>query len=233
MNPNWKGRFAELSGDWRDYFERRSWRQALQAMGMEFLQLPYRHIHYLVVACSLTEPLPVIALPAGFTLRAFTDADVAAVAAIDRPSEARLCQRRIAAGHIGLAAFYEEQLVGHAWACKQFDSNIDRIDLHLPPSDCLCTDAYSAPAYRGRGIHTLLTLERFKIFRDLGYQRAICNIAANNRPSLRVWKKLGGQVIGELDYFRVGPWRWTHNRRGASHPQDENSTSGRKILPIL
>lgn len=71
----------------------------------------------------------------------------------------------------------------------------------------ICVDAYRAPAFRGRGVQTALTLARFRLFRDLGYRREVTYIEQRNDPSLAVWRKAGSQVVGHVDYIRIGPWR--------------------------
>jgi ribosomal protein S18 acetylase RimI-like enzyme len=208
-------RLAQLMEDWKYYFRNRTWQQAVLTAGKELLLLPYRHIHFLIVARTLQEPLPGFTSDIPFTIRKFDPSDLAGVAEIDRPSEARAFAQRLASGHTGVAALFNQRLVGYAWAFKKVNPDIERIDLKLEPYDFICTDAFTAPAYRKSGIQTLLTLERFRIFRALGYRRALCYIESSNLPSLRAWKKVGGYVVGEIDYFRLGPWRWTHYKFSA------------------
>ena len=217
-------RLRQLMGDWKYFFRRMPWQQAIPKVGSELLLLPFRHIHYLLVARSLLEPLPELAADIPFTIRQFDSSDLAGAAEIDRPSAARLCGQRLANGHIGVAAFDNQRLIAFAWALKKIDRDIERIDLELEPFDFLCTDAYTSPAYRKLGVQTALTLERFRIFGAQGYRRALCFIVSSNLPSLRAWKKLGGYVAGEIDYFRLGPWRWARYGLLAPAQNERNST---------
>ena len=73
----------------------------------------------------------------------------------------------------------------------------------------LCTDAFTAPAFRGQGIQTTLSLARLRFFQDLGCKRAIAYIEVDNAPSLAVWRKVEAQVVAHADFERVGPWRRT------------------------
>ena len=79
--------------------------------------------------------------------------------------------------------------------------------MKLDPGDVLCTDASTASAYRGQGVQTALTLARLRLFRDLGYRRALATIEVRNHLSLAVWRKVGAQAIGRMTFFRIGPWR--------------------------
>jgi ribosomal protein S18 acetylase RimI-like enzyme len=205
-------RFYELLEDWRYYFRTYTWRYALTQTGKQLLELPYRRIHYLMFVRLLSDPLPRLKSLPEITIRQIKSADLKAIEKIDRPSEARLCAHRLAMGHIGLIAESDQHIAGYAWACNQVEPTIERVNLCLSEGDFLCTDAFTAPAYRGRGIHTMLTLTRFKIMQALGYQRAICYIEKHNSPSIRTWRKLGGQHIGDIEYIRLGSRRWVRSQ---------------------
>ena len=126
---------------------------------------------------------------------------------MDRPSEANLCARRLACGHLGLIALHQGQPVGHAWGCAEVDPDLERVQLKLEAGDMLCADVYTLPAFRGQGIQTSLALARLQLFRDLGYRRAITYIEMRNRPSVAVWqRKLGSLEIGQIDFIRLGFW---------------------------
>lgn len=202
-------RLAQLVEDWKYYFKRKSLKQAVRMMAKEALQLPCRHIRYLIIARSLLDPFPELSDP-DLVIRMFDPSDLTGVAEIDRPSEARMYARRLASGQIGVAALYNQKLIGFAWASKKVDLDIERFNLKLEPSDFLCTDAFTAPVHRRSGVQKLLILERLKIFHGLGSKRAVCYIETSNLPSLKAWRKLGGYVMGEIDYYRFGIWRWTH-----------------------
>jgi GNAT superfamily N-acetyltransferase len=113
----------------------------------------------------------------------------------------------MALGHKGLVAIHQGQLAGYAWGCTVVNPKLERVHLKLEPDDVFCMDVYTAPVFRGQGVQTALTLARFRMFRDMGCKRAICNIERKNAPSLSVWqKKFGSLTLGRIDYIRIGTW---------------------------
>ena len=204
----WNQRLAELTEDWRYVIRRDGWKAVWCAVGQEIMALPYKHSQFVIVARSLLEPLPDMQPKIDLEIRPFEQSDIDLVRHIHRPSEARLCAARLAHGHKGLLALHKGQPVAHAWACDEVEPTLERVHPKLEPGDMLCVDVYTAPAFRGQGIQTVLTLARFRLFRDLGYHRAVTYIEAHNYPSLAVWqKKLGSKVVGRIDFTRIGPWR--------------------------
>jgi GNAT superfamily N-acetyltransferase len=186
-------------------------------VGLEVARLPFRHLSYVLVTRSLHEPLPDLQPKIALEIRPFTQGDLVAARTMDRPSEARLCVRRLAEGHQGLLALHGGRPVGYAWGCKEMNPELERVPLQLDSGDVLCTDVFTVPAYRGQGVQTALTLARFHLFRNLGYRRAFCYIEAGNSPSLAVWqRKLGCTTAGRIDFLRVGSW-YRVRLYGATH----------------
>jgi RimJ/RimL family protein N-acetyltransferase len=206
-------RLSELMEDWKYFIRQNGLKSALPAVGLEIARLPYRQMKFVLLARSLVEPLPDLQHKVTLHIRPFTESDLDLVRQIDRPSEVKLCARRLERGHSGLLAVHENQPAGYAWACIEVDPGLERVHLRLEPGDVLCVDAYTAPAFRGKGIHTALTMARCRLFGGLGYQRAIAYVERRNVPSLAVWRKLGGQEIGEIEFRRIGPWRRVRCRR--------------------
>jgi GNAT superfamily N-acetyltransferase len=209
---HWPGRLAELVEDWVYLIQRDGWRSALPEVGRAILTLPYRRIEFTVLARSLLEPLPDLQSGIALEIRELGAADLNLVRQINRPSEAKAFARRLAHGHVGFLALHEGQPVGYAWACTEIAPTIERVNLKLGPGDVLCTDAYTVSAYRGQGVQTVLTLARLKLFRHLGYRRALTTIEMRNHPSLAAWQKVGAQAIGRMTFLRIGLWRRTHYR---------------------
>jgi GNAT superfamily N-acetyltransferase len=205
------GRLKELIEDWCFLFQRgERWAAALTIL-RELAQLPYRHMRFVIVNRSLTDPLPDLQPRIALEVRDFSWADVELVRHVHRPSEARLCARRLERGHIGVVAFHRGQPAGYAWASSQMDPNLERVNIELQPRDAFCVDAYTAPAFRGQGVQTALAIARLRRLRDLGFLSMLAYIEEGNNPSLAVWqRKLGGQVVGHMDFLRIGPWRRVH-----------------------
>ncbi len=207
------GRLSEFMLDWKYLIQRDGVKSALPAIGVDLARLPYRHLRFLVVGRSLTEPLPELYPALPLEIRPLEWPDLRLVQHIDRPSEARACARRLERGHTGLVAVYQDQLAGYAWACTEVNPVLERVQLELAPGDVLCVDAFTAPAFRRKGVQTALTLARCQRFQTSGYSRSIAYIEQHNSPSRAVWRKIGGQEIGEIEFERLGPWRRVRYRR--------------------
>jgi GNAT superfamily N-acetyltransferase len=200
-------RFIELTADWRWLARRYGLKAALPVIAGELAGLPYRRLRFLLLRRSLVSPFPPVYPQMELEIRRFEARDLPGAARIHRPSEARLCQRRLEAGHIGLAALHAGQLAGYAWASSANDAGLERVPLTLAPGEALCTDAYTAPDVRRLGVQSALTLARFQLLKGLGFKDALSYILFANKPSLVVWqKKLGSELVGDFTFIRFGPW---------------------------
>ncbi|MBN1224694.1 MAG: hypothetical protein JXB23_15720 [Candidatus Aminicenantes bacterium] len=170
------------------------------------MQLPYRHIEFLVFARVLDDSIPDIRSKISLEIKQFGFSDLESVRRVNRPSEANLCARRLAAGHMGLIAFHNSRLAGYAWGCGEIDPKIESVRPNLDPGDVLCVDAFTPQAFRNQGVQTALTLARFRMFREQGFLRAVSFIDTSNHPSLAVWKKLEARIVSNLDFKRIGIW---------------------------
>lgn len=200
-------RLSEQLDDWYHILQRDEWKSALSQVIREIAALPYRRIDFVVVARSLLPPLPNLQPKVALDIRPFAPADLDFVHREHLPSEANLCAERLRFGHHGLVACIAGQAAGYAWGCT--DTTLEKVNLHFGPGDVLCTDAFTAPAFRGQGIQTALSLARLRWFQELNYRRAVAYIEVGNAPSLAVWRKLGAQEIARITFTRVGPWRKT------------------------
>ena len=204
-------RLAELIEDWQYLTRQDGIKSALPIVAREIARLPYRHLQFIILTRLLAEPLSELQPKIPLEIHQFETSDLELVRAIDRPSEARLCERRLEGGQRGLVALHQGQIAGYAWGCIHVDWELERVHLQLEPGDILCTDVYTAPGLRGNGVQTALTLRRFQMFRELGYHRAICYIEVNNTPSLAVWqRKFGAETAGKINFIRIGPWYQVH-----------------------
>ena len=200
-------RLIELFEDW-DYVIRKDglW-SAIPVIGQEIARLPFRHLKFFVFERSLSETIPEIHPQIELDIRPFEQSDLQFVKKMDRPSEARQCKRHLESGHKGLIAFFQGQPTGYAWGCADVNPEIEKVPIQLKLGDVLCTDVFTNPPFRGKGVQTALSLARFQMFRDLGFSRAICYIEIQNGPSLAVWqRKLSGLKTGSIDFLRIGPW---------------------------
>ncbi|HSM23845.1 MAG TPA: GNAT family N-acetyltransferase [Anaerolineaceae bacterium] len=200
-------RLVELSEDWKYIAKRKGKKEFWSLIISDLTKLPYRHLKFVVLGRSLMDPFPEWGPRENLSIRAFEQKDLDIVRQLDRPSEARLCAKRLAEGHHGLVALYNDCPAGYTWGSMDPQTRLERIHPKLDSGDVLCTDSFTAPEFRRKGIQTALTLARFHLFREMGCKRAICCIENNNAPSLAVWqRKLSSKPIGMIDFKRIGPW---------------------------
>jgi len=203
----WRNRLRELRQDWVYLIHRDGWKTGLSQALKEVVSLPYRHLQFAIIARPLLSPLPDLKPKILLDIRPFEPTDLDFVRQQHLPSEANLCARRLQRDHRGLVACHNGQIAGYAWGCT--DTSLEKVDIKLKPGDVLCTDAFTAPAFRRKRVQTALALARLRLFQDRGYQRAIAYIEIHNKPSLAVWRKVGSEVIDHVDFKRLGLWRRT------------------------
>lgn len=205
MNPT--NRLAELIEDWNYLIDRGGLWRVLPTIFQEIARLPFRHLKFFVFHRSLCDALPVIPAKTALIIRQFKQSDLDLVKKIVRPSEVKQSRRHLESGHQGLIALYQDQPVGYAWGSAEINPEIEKVPISLEPGDVLLTDVFTSPPFRGKGVQTALSLARLQMFRELGFDRAICYIEIHNAPSLAVWqRKLGAQKAGSIDFLRIGLW---------------------------
>lgn len=205
MKPTDK--LVELFEDWNYLLHRDGLSKTIPAIFLDILQLPYRCLRFKILSRLLDEPLPEYQHKIALEIRPFEITDLSEIKRINCPSEAQQCADRLRLGHQGLVALHAGQVIGYAWGSVEVNPEVEQIPIHLEPGDVLCSDVFTDPAYRGKGVQTALSLARFRLFKELGFHRAICYIEVRNAPSLVVWqKKLGAQITGSIDFLRLGPW---------------------------
>ena len=80
--------------------------------------------------------------------------------------------------------------------------------MSLHPGDYLIAEAFTAPAFRRRGLHTAASLRCLQEARALGCVRLVGCIAPWNAPSLMVARRrMGRHVVGVAGSWALGPWR--------------------------
>lgn len=204
----WVYRLIELMIDWKHLITRGGLRSALIIIAKDLIQLPYRHIEYVVLAYPLSNPITKFESELAIEIRPFLKSDLDYVRQEFLPSEANMCNRRLKSGHRGLVATLNYDPVGYCWLCK--DDELERVDLPMLPGDILITDSFTSPSIRGKSVHTQIGVAALRYAKELGFKRLIMYIVVNNTPSLTVWKKkMGAKVIGHINFKRIGFWRIT------------------------
>jgi len=125
-------------------------------------------------------------------LRMASDADIPAIAAVDRAalgpcwwySEATMRRRIAALSHFAVAEV-AGAVVGYAEG-----------ELHLPAAHLNRVAVH--PAYRGRGIGALLLRDALRAFWQRGAERVTLNTQADNHRSLRLYRRFGFEPTGDV-----------------------------------
>lgn len=203
MIIKWIYRLIELMIDWKHLTTREGLKSTWITILRELPHLPYRRIEYVFLACPLSAPIAEIESKLAIEIRPFLESDLGYVRQEFLPSEANMCNRRLKTGHRGLVAASNSDTVGYCWLCT--DDDLERVDLPIQPGDILITDSFTSPSVRGKGVHTQIGVAALRYAKRLKFKRLIMYIQANNAPSLAVWrKKMGAEVIGHIDFKKIG-----------------------------
>ena len=165
---------------------------------------------YLVFVKDLRLPLPDV--PAHESLRwtAFTEAQIDRVLAINPALAEAEIRRRLREGQECLLAWIGESLVHYRWdaTASPYLPYLGKT-LRLSQGDINVTDAFTHPAFRGRGITAASTIVVLHRARDLGLSRFITIAAWWNAPVLRViLQKTGHSVVGTVGFWNAGLCRY-------------------------
>jgi len=165
---------------------------------------------YLVLIKDLRLPLPEV--PAHESLRwtSFTEAQIDQVLAINPALSEAEIRRRLEEGQECLLGWIGESLVYYRWdaTASPYLPYLGKT-LRLSQGDINATDAFTHPAFRGRGIHAASTIVVLHRARDLGLSRFVTITAWWNAPALRViLHKSRHSVVGTVGFWNAGPWRF-------------------------
>ena len=130
------------------------------------------------------------------------------------PSLSARFERYLDDGFVCFIARVHGQLVAYNWT--QVKPGKDWFYyMDLRPDEIHCTDAYTAPDFRGRNIHAVLLREMLLFSAGLGYRYAYSGVALTNRRSPKAHRRLGWETTGRALLVHRGPvirlW-------GSAHP---------------
>lgn len=112
-------------------------------------------------------------------------------------------------GELAVVALVDGEPVGRALVSDHGETRVHPLETDLSFPGAYVRRVYVARDHRGRGIATALVGETKRVAAeefDAGEVHAL--IAADNRPSQRVFAANGFRVVARRDYARVGPWRY-------------------------
>ncbi len=200
-------RLAAFGADWRFLSRGARWTDTLPLTLREFAGLAFYHVPYLLLCYPLNQPVPTFQPRIALEVREFRRADLDQVRAVQRPSEANLCQERFERGHIGIVAYAQDAMAGHFWGCAQLDPALERINLPLGAGEVYMTDSFTFPMFRNNGVFTAMLLGCLRAYIERGFERAITCVDARSPVTPRVLMRNGFHEIGRFEYTRIGMWR--------------------------
>jgi GNAT superfamily N-acetyltransferase len=122
-------------------------------------------------------------------------------------------------GHKCFVAKAGETVIASNWLI--FGAEVERADfITLCDGEVMCSDAYTAPSWRGNGIHTGLLSRMLQWARDAGHRIAYTELTAYNRDSWITHYRLGWKTVQIVIRIRLGRTKresvWVLG--GSSHP---------------
>jgi GNAT superfamily N-acetyltransferase/ssRNA-specific RNase YbeY (16S rRNA maturation enzyme) len=122
-------------------------------------------------------------------------------------------------GHKCFVAKTGEAVIASNWLF--LGAEVERQDFTaLCDGEVMCSDAYTAPSWRGYGIHTGLLSRMLQWARAAGYRIAYTEIVAYNRDSWITHYRLGWKIVQVVIRLRLGRTKretiWVFG--GSSHP---------------
>jgi hypothetical protein len=173
---------------------------------------------YLVLARELSPTVPRMSRLESMPWTVLAPEQLPLVRAINPALSEREIRRRLAAGQECLLFWHHGAAVYYRWDTTR-PAYLPYLSTTVRPleGDLFTVEAFTHPAVRGRGIHSLATSIVLRRAHERGLRRSITTVAWWNRPALRVAQdKAGRLVAGVVSRGGFGPWR-SISTTGAIH----------------
>ncbi len=167
----------------------------------------YRHVVF--VGMELASPVRVLARGPGVAMRLLEPGEVDAYARFRGTTiDAVPVLRRLADGHVCVAAWLDGEIVCAAWYAfgTVWVDEVER-PLLLATDEAYVYDSYTTESLRGLGIAALRGEWAIEHFRGLGFRRTVGWVSPQNLPAFGPGRKLGATTLGRAGYVRLGPLR--------------------------
>lgn len=176
---------------------------------------------YLVLARELGPTLPRLIGRDTLEWALLTPADAPLVRAVNPFVAESEVRERLRDGHDCLLLTRAGVPVYYRWDTSR-PVYLPYLSITLRPSDgeLFTIEAFTHPAFRGRGIHSFATGLVLERARRRGLRRSVTLIAWWNVPARRVaLEKAERTVVGTVSRHGIGPWR-SHRSSGAASIED-------------
>ena len=179
--------------------------------GLSFTRI-YRRL--VLLERPLTQSFSDVSAHASMRVSVLAETEVAAYMAFRPDQDAANIRLRLEHAHRCFAVWHEQQIIHAAWAATA-RARIEYLSRELPlaPDEVYVYDAFTAPAFRGRGASPLRALTLGEHFRAQGYRRLLTAVHPENRVGFRPLEKVGTRPVGVIGYVGLGRWRWQFCRR--------------------
>lgn len=134
----------------------------------------------------------------GLTARKLTEQDITALAEMpERPGSEEAFRTRFRRGHVGIGAFDGDSIVAYTWCDLENFAGFGQgaILRKLQSDEAYLYDAYTLPAYRGRGIVPFLRSEVYRVMNSQGRHRLYSISLFFNQSARRFKAKLNAQPV--------------------------------------
>ncbi len=132
--------------------------------------------------------------------------ELAAIVEADDPSladeMAGFYRQRLEGGSICFVARVDGVIVGSNWIRVRTAVGADDLRMFFGSDEIYTTDAFTAPDWRGKGIHPALNHALLAFAQRQGYRRAYTMVLAENDQSLRTMPRFGWEHTGTILFFR-------------------------------
>jgi ribosomal protein S18 acetylase RimI-like enzyme len=192
-----------------DRFKEEGIRVGLAQLGRTSARMLHQRADYVVMANTLAEFATRPEPRSGLVIRqAATPEEIAKLSPIADSADIARFYKLIENGSTAFAAYHNDQVVGYCWASGRIDQSVNRVQaaLRLRPGDAYTHDLFISPSYRGRGLGRSLLSHCLRYLGKCGYKRTVAAVQKDNIPSLKLTKKIGYEIIGELHHTRTLFW---------------------------
>jgi GNAT superfamily N-acetyltransferase len=107
-------------------------------------------------------------------------------------------------GHACVGAFAGRELAGYAWFAYGDAPHLDGVRVRVPEHAVYRFKAFVRPAYRGKGVASLLYAAADGLVARPGRRHVVNCVAVQNAPSIAASRRSGDALLGYLAYWRGG-----------------------------
>jgi GNAT superfamily N-acetyltransferase len=204
----------------RDFFQYRA--LFLVANGLAVVLSPFGKVFvFFLYKKDMAEPLAPFEARVPIRVEPARPEEIEDVARIEGEDEELLAQFRDRArrGQICYVAWVGDERVAYDWACPRPEPIPGGI-MSVGAGEVYCTDAFTAPAWRGNNIHPALNYAMLEGVQDAGYRVAYTMVSALNPSSWKVVRRVGWRPAGVFLYYKGhrSPWPRVLRLYGSLYP---------------